>query len=99
MKKGFVYIMASKRNGTTYIGVTSDLQQRVQQHKDHTFPGFTARHNVTMLVFYEEFNDIRDALAAEKRYKVWQRKWKIRIIEEANPDWEDLSLQDSFLLL
>ena len=87
---GFVYIMASKRNGTLYIGVTSNLLQRVWQHREGVFPGFTKTYNVKLLVYYEDFGDIRDAIQREKNIKHWVRPWKIDLIEKSNPHWGDL---------
>lgn len=92
MKTYYVYIMASGRNGTLYIGVTSDLIRRVQQHKDGTAGGFTKEYGVKQLVFYEETNDASSAIQREKQLKKWNRLWKLRIIEEQNPSWKDLSL-------
>ena len=85
-----VYILASQRNGTLYIGVTSDLVKRVYQHKSKSIEGFTSKYNVTMLVHFEEFNDISLAIQREKRVKEWPRKWKLNLIERENPDWKDL---------
>ncbi|MRR34948.1 GIY-YIG nuclease family protein [bacterium] len=86
-----VYILASKRNGTLYIGVTSDIKRRIREHKEGLVKGFAQRYKVTKLVHLEDFSDIRDAIVREKRLKEWQRAWKIRLIEEYNPDWEDLT--------
>jgi putative endonuclease len=86
----FLYIMASGRNGTLYVGVTSDLPKRIAQHKTGALGGFTARYGVTKLVFVEEFARIEDAIAAEKRIKRWRRAWKIKLIESQNPEWHDL---------
>ena len=99
MRKYHVYIMASQRNGTLYIGITGNIKQRVQQHKDHALAGFTDAHNVTHLVWLEEFQDVNDALLAEKRLKTWKRKWKLRLIEEKNPDWLDLAEDEGFKYL
>jgi putative endonuclease len=85
-----VYILASKRNGTIYIGVTSDLIRRVWQHIHDEVDGFTARYHVHMLVYYETFTRMEDAIVREKRLKEWHRAWKIRLIEQVNPDWRDL---------
>ncbi|MCU0607620.1 MAG: GIY-YIG nuclease family protein [Candidatus Edwardsbacteria bacterium] len=86
-----VYILASKRNGTLYIGVTNDIRRRIREHKEGLVKGFTQRYKVTKLVHLEGFTDIRDAIVREKRLKEWHRAWKIRLIEEHNPDWEDLT--------
>jgi len=85
-----VYILASARNGTLYVGVTGDLTRRVFQHKALSVPGFTRRYRVTLLVYAERFADIREAIAREKQIKGWNRAWKVRLIERANPDWADL---------
>jgi len=89
-KGGYVYILASKRNGTLYIGVTADLLRRVWQHKNDEVPGFTSRHGVKRLVWHERYDDIRDAIAREKAMKKWRRAWKVTLIEESNQSWEDL---------
>ena len=85
-----VYIMANKRNGTLYIGVTSDLIGRVYQHKNGLVDGFTKWHKVHMLVWYEQHATAATAIYREKQLKNWNRLWKLRIIEEMNPDWRDL---------
>ncbi len=82
--------MAHKRNGTLYIGVTSDLQKRVWQHKQGTIEGFTNKYQVKILVWYEITTDIESAITKEKQLKKWNRKWKLRLIEEKNPCWKDL---------
>jgi putative endonuclease len=84
------YILASQRNGTLYVGVTSDLVKRIYEHKSKSIEGFTSKYNVTMLVHFEEFNDISLAIQREKRLKEWPRKWKLNLIERENPDWKDL---------
>jgi putative endonuclease len=89
-KGGCVYIMASARNGTLYIGVTSDLPGRVWQHKEGMADGFTKRHGCKLLVWFEQFGDIELAIQREKQMKEWKRLWKLRVIEEMNPDWDDL---------
>ena len=86
-----VYILASKRNGTLYTGVTSDLERRVHDHKNDVREGFTSRYGVHMLVWCEVYEDIQDAIAREKRIKKWRRKWKIALIEMHNPRWLDLA--------
>jgi putative endonuclease len=85
-----VYILASKRNGTLYIGVTSDLKRRVRQHKNGALEGFTKKYHVHMLVYYECGESIKAAIAREKQLKKWNRKWKLRLIERENPGWNDL---------
>lgn len=90
MKSFYIYILANKRNGTLYIGVTSDLIKRVWEHKGGFVQGFTKRYGIKTLVYYEVYLDIRDAIEREKRLKNWSRLWKLRIIEEMNPEWKDL---------
>ena len=85
-----VYIMASRRNGTLYTGVTSDLLKRVWMHKHDVLPGFTSKYKVHRLVWYEIHVDVREAILREKRIKEWKRAWKLKLIEDMNPDWEDL---------
>jgi len=85
MKLCFVYILASKRNGTLYVGVTNNLVRRVLEHKAGSVSGFTARYSVTILVYYEAFDNMYDAIVREKRLKKWKRQWKIELIEEHNP--------------
>ena len=85
-----VYILASDPNGTLYIGVTSNLVQRLWQHRNGTFSGFTSRYGVHRLVYYEMHGDMEHAIEREKRLKKWERKWKLRLINEANPGWRDL---------
>ncbi len=86
----YVYIMASKRNGTLYTGVTSDLIMRVWQHKQGTGSKFTAKYQINRLVFYEPYKDIDAAIAREKQLKNWKREWKVELIETDNPYWRDL---------
>jgi putative endonuclease len=85
-----VYILASGRNGTLYIGVTRDLVRRMEQHKSLAVPGFTRKYLVTSLVYFERFGDVNEAIAREKQLKGWNRAWKIKLIERSNPDWDDL---------
>ena len=89
-KEFWVYILASKRNGTLYIGVTSTLAERVWQHKNRLVEGFTNKHDVHKLVYFEAFADPESAITREKQMKKWRRAWKIRLIEESNPEWRDL---------
>ncbi len=89
-KGGFVYIMASARNGTLYIGVTSDLVKRVWQHRIGAADGFSRRYGCKLLVWFEQFGDIELAIRRDKQMKEGKRLWKLRVIEEANPDWNDL---------
>ena len=87
-----MYILASKRNGTLCIGVTNDLLRRIYEHKNGKIKGFTKKYKIDKLVWYEEGGDINAAIYREKQLKKWNRKWKLRIIEEFNPNWEDLYL-------
>ncbi len=89
-KTGYVYMLASKRHGTFYVGVTSDLAGRVWEHKNDLLPGFTRRYGVKSLVWYAIYDDIQFAIDEEKRIKKWPRAWKIKLIEKDNPDWRDL---------
>ena len=86
----YVYILANRKNGTLYIGVTNNLLKRVHQHKTNAVKGFTERYAVHRLVYYEHYGDIRDAINREKRMKRWKRQWKINLIEKDNPEWRDL---------
>jgi putative endonuclease len=88
-KPGYVYLLASRRNGTLYVGATSDLLRRVGEHRAGAVPGFTARYGVRRLVYYEAYPDIRDAVERERRLKEWRRAWKVALIEAANPEWTD----------
>jgi putative endonuclease len=90
MKQYFVYILASKRNGTLYIGLTNNLLRRVYEHKNDLVEGFTRKYRVHMLVYYEIFRNISDSITRQKHMKKWNRQWKINLIEKSNPDWEDL---------
>jgi putative endonuclease len=90
MKAGFVYIMANRKNGTIYVGVTSDLIGRVYQHREGLVPGFTKRYGCKLLVWFEAFDDLQDARQRELQMKKWKRAWKIRLIEENNLEWADL---------
>ena len=85
-----VYILASKRNGTLYVGVTSDLIKRIWEHKNNLVEGFTKRYNVHNLVWYEAHENMESAIAREKTLKEWKRIWKLELIESSNPDWNDL---------
>jgi putative endonuclease len=85
-----VYIVASQRNGTIYIGVTSALWNRVSAHKAKSFPGFTSKYRITNLVWYEHHNTMEQAIRREKQLKKWNRKWKLELIEKMNPVWRDL---------
>jgi putative endonuclease len=91
MKNYFVYVLASKKEGTLYIGVTSNLEKRVWEHKNKLVKGFTEKYGVDKLVYYEQTEYVESALTREKQLKEWQRRWKIKLIEQDNPDWNDLS--------
>jgi putative endonuclease len=86
----YVYILASKRNGTLYVGVTSDLIKRVYEHKESLADGFTKKYDVKQLVYFDETPNIEVAIQREKQIKKWNREWKINLIEERNPHWHDL---------
>jgi putative endonuclease len=90
---GFVYILASERNGTLYIGVTSDLASRMEQHHRGEGSQFVKRHGVTRLVWFEEFPLYADAIRRETAMKRWKREWKLALIEKINPQWQDLTGQ------
>jgi putative endonuclease len=89
-RPGFVYIMASGRNGTIYTGVTSNLQARAYHHRNGLIDGFTKKYGCKLLVWYEAYDEIQDARQRELQMKKWNRQWKLREIEEMNPDWDDL---------
>jgi putative endonuclease len=91
MKNCYVYILASQKNGTLYVGVTGNLEKRVAEHKAKICEGFTKKYNVSKLVYYEDTDDVNAAIAREKQLKKWERSWKLRLIEESNPSWKDLS--------
>lgn len=86
----FVYLMASQKNGTLYVGVTNDLVRRVYEHKQNLADGFTKRYNVHLLVWFEPTSSVEAAIRKEKQIKDWKRQWKIALIENANPQWLDL---------
>ena len=86
----YVYILASKKNGTLYIGVTNDLQRRIYEHKQDLIKGFTSKYKVYILVYFEVTTDVKSALEREKQLKKWNRQWKIDLIEKMNNDWKDL---------
>ena len=90
MNQYYVYILASQRNSTLYIGVTNNLIKRVYEHKQNLVEGFTKKYNVHTLVWYESTSDIESAITREKQLKEWHRKWKLRLIEENNHQWDDL---------
>src|SRR3981081_3471181 len=92
----FVYILASKRNGTLYIGVTNNLARRLSEHKAKLVPGFTRKYEVDQLVYFETFDSILEARGREHSMKHWRRAWEIALIEKLNPDWRDLTSELSF---
>ena len=86
----YVYILANRKNGTLYIGVTSDLVKRMYEHKQKKLGGFTKKYGVDKLVYFEQTADVHSAIEREKRLKKWKRQWKIELIEKGNPNWRDL---------
>jgi putative endonuclease len=86
----FVYLLASRKDGTLYLGVTRDLVRRTYEHRTKVAPGFTSRYDIRRLVWFETYDDPATAIAREKQLKKWQRAWKIELIEKENPDWRDL---------
>jgi putative endonuclease len=90
MKQYYLYILASKKNGTLYIGVTNNLTRRVYEHKNNLIDGFTKKYNVHNLIYYEESPDMISVITREKQVKKWKRQWKIELIEKLNPEWKDL---------
>ena len=90
MKQPSVYILESKKNGTLYVGVTSNLVKRIWQHRNHVVSGFSEQHEVKRLVYFEQFDDMVNAITREKVLKKWNRAWQIRLIEQVNPNWNDL---------
>jgi putative endonuclease len=90
MEQYYVYLLASKKNGTLYIGVTNNLVRRVWEHKNNFIEGFTQKYNVHKLVYYEIASDINSAITREKQMKKWRRQWKVELIEEGNSEWKDL---------
>jgi putative endonuclease len=88
--RGWTYILAGKRNGTLYVGATSNLRARIQQHRDELLPGFTSRYAVKLLVYFEEHALVAQAIQREGNIKHWPRKWKLALIERVNPEWRDL---------
>jgi putative endonuclease len=85
-----VYIITNQRNGTLYVGVTSDLPKRIWQHKNHVVEGFSQRYRLNKLIWYETHNNMKSAICREKAIKKWSRRWKLMIIEDMNPEWRDL---------
>ena len=95
----YIYILASKKNGTLYIGMTNNLLRRIYEHRNCTLEGFTKKYGIKKLVYFEHTQDVNAAILREKQLKKWKREWKIRIIEEMNPDWNDLYDEICGLLL
>ncbi len=91
MKQPAVYILSNKRNGTLYVGVTSDIVKRIWEHKNNLVEGFTKKYGVHQLVYYELFDDMYTAISREKQIKKWRRLWKTGLIEKNNPEWRDLT--------
>ncbi|HBV58294.1 MAG TPA: hypothetical protein DEB73_03485 [Candidatus Magasanikbacteria bacterium] len=87
--KYYIYILASKRNGTLYIGVTNNLARRAQEHKMKLIEGFTKKYDIDKLVYFEEYANVNEALVREKQLKRWKRQWKLELIEKLNPNWDD----------
>ncbi|MBN2585148.1 GIY-YIG nuclease family protein [Patescibacteria group bacterium] len=87
---GYLYILSNQKNGTLYIGATSDLQKRIWEHKNKFVPGFSNQYKLFKLVYYEQFEDVLSARARERTLKKWNRDWKIKLIETQNPNWKDL---------
>ncbi len=90
-KQYYLYILASKKNGTLYVGMTNDLVRRIQEHHSRAIKGFTEKYMVHRLVYYEVYDSPEEAIRSEKNIKAWQRAWKIRLIETVNPSWQDIS--------
>jgi len=90
MKLYYLYILTSRKYGTLYVGVTSDLPKRIAEHKQNIIEGFTKKYKVHILVYYEVYNDIQEAILREKQIKNWKRSWKISLIEKSNSEWRDL---------
>ena len=90
MRKYYIYILTSQKRGTLCIGMTNSIQRRIAQHKEKTHPGFTLTYNVTRFVYFEQFEEVSDAIAREKQIKGWTRKKRMALIESVNPDWNEL---------
>ncbi|MBI4399049.1 MAG: GIY-YIG nuclease family protein [Candidatus Omnitrophica bacterium] len=90
MREYYIYILANRRNGTLYTGVTNNLLRRVREHKEGLIKGFTQKYKINKLVYFESGEDVRDAIEAEKKIKHWNRKWKLELIQKENPYWNDL---------
>jgi len=92
MKKAWVYIICNKPHGILYLGITSNIVRRLYEHKEKLYKGFSKKYNIDKLVFLQEFDNPSDAIACEKKLKKWKRSWKIDLIEESNPNWDDLGV-------
>ena len=92
MSNYYVYILASKRNGTLYVGFTNDIERRMLEHKSKIYKGFTYKYDVALLVYFEEIETYNEAIIRERRVKKWRRLWKLNLIEKENPNWDDLSI-------
>jgi len=90
MRKYYVYVLASKKDGVLYIGITNNLRRRIYEHKNNLIEGFTKKYFVHKLVYFEETNEVDTAIQREKQLKKWKRSWKIELIEKSNPEWKDL---------
>ena len=86
----YVYILASRRDGAIYVGITNDLVRRIYEHRTKAVPGFTSKYNITLLVWFESYDDPISAITREKELKKWKRSWKVQLIEAENPKWSDL---------
>ena len=89
-KRGYVYIVASRTYGTLYVGVTSNLVKRIWEHREHVVPGFTTKHRLALLVWFECHESMEAAITREKQIKEWRRDWKVNLIQAMNPEWSDL---------
>jgi len=98
MRRYYVYILASERNGTIYTGMTGNLANRIKAHQEHTLAGFTDKYNVTKLVYLEVYDTAMQAITREKMLKNWKRSWKCSLIEQFNPNWEDITQWKDFAL-
>ena len=93
MTNFYVYILASKKDGVLYIGLTNELERRLEEHKTKRLKGFTSKYNIDKLMYFEEFETYEEAFTRERRLKKWNRNWKIELIEKENPNWDDLSAE------
>ncbi|WNH10896.1 GIY-YIG nuclease family protein [Thalassobellus suaedae] len=94
----YLYILSNKKNGTLYIGVTNDLERRMFEHKNKLVDGFTKKYGLNKLMYFESFQYVNDAIKREKNMKKWKREWKIKLLVEENPNWDDLSSDWTFLI-